>query len=131
MNGLEMFSLKGRTALVTGASRGIGEALCVALARAGADIIGVARSPESLAPVGKEVERAGCRFHALACDVADVGSIEGLFATLREMDLTPEILVNNAGMEQVAPSLDVSESLWDRIVDTNLKGAFFVARGFV
>ncbi len=130
MSGLEMFSLNGQTALVTGASRGIGEALCVALACAGADIIGVARSRDSLTKVGREVEGAGRRFCALACDVGDVGSIERLFADMGEMELTPEILVNNAGMEQVSPSLDVSESLWDRIVDTNLKGAFFVARGF-
>ena len=129
-SGIELFNLSGRTALVTGASRGIGQALALALAEAGADIIAVSRSTEALEDVRKSVSSLGRRCDLLACDVADVGAVQALFDQLANDGVAADILVNNAGIEDVRASSDVDEALWDRIVNTNLKGAFFVAQGF-
>lgn len=122
------FSLGGRKALVTGASRGIGEALAVGLAQAGADVAVAARERSSLAAAQAAVEAAGRRSAAIVMDVRDAGAIragvEAASQTLGGLD----ILLNNAGVEEVRESLAVDETLWDRIVDTNLKGAFFCAQ---
>ncbi|MEQ8967957.1 MAG: glucose 1-dehydrogenase [Azospirillaceae bacterium] len=122
------FSLAGRTALVTGASRGIGRALAVGLAHAGADLWLAARSAGDLAETAAAVEAQGRSARTLALDVTDLAAIEAAFAEIRARDGGLDILVNNAGVEQVSPSVDVDEALWDRILDTNLKGAFFCAR---
>ncbi len=126
----EMFGLKGRLALVTGASRGIGQALAVGLARAGADLVVTARSLSGLADTKENVRGLGRSCTALEVDVRSLESIAALFETLADWGLSPDILVNNAGTEEVRPSLEVDEALWDKIVDTNQKGAFFVAQGF-
>lgn len=124
------FDLSGRTALVTGASRGIGRTIARGLADAGADIVGVARTEAALAPLADEVRAAGTTFTALAADVADTAAVAALFDALAARRIVADVLVNNAGIEEVRPSLDVDEALWDRILDTNLKGAFFVAQRF-
>jgi NAD(P)-dependent dehydrogenase (short-subunit alcohol dehydrogenase family) len=107
----QMFSLTGLKALITGGSRGIGLALAQALKSAGATVVTAARNG---ADIGMDVsDTASCR-----SGVAEaVARMQGL-----------DILVNNAGIEQVSPSLDVDEALWDRILDTNLKGAFFASQ---
>ncbi|MEM8855513.1 MAG: SDR family oxidoreductase [Pseudomonadota bacterium] len=121
-----LFDLTNTTALVTGASRGIGQAMAVGLAQAGADIVAAARSETGLDETRALVEACGRRCTVLPLDVTDRKAV----AALADLDGPPTILVNNAGMEEVSPSTDVSEALWDRIVDTNLKGAFFVAQAF-
>lgn len=126
----DRFSLAGRLALVTGASRGIGQALAVGLAEAGADIVAVARSEGGLAQTAAAVEAAGRKCHVFAADIAASGAASHLFADLAAVGLQPDILVNNAGTEEVAPSRDVTEAQWDAIVGTNLKAAFFVAQAF-
>ncbi|GLK83331.1 SDR family NAD(P)-dependent oxidoreductase [Ancylobacter defluvii] len=128
MTWLSLFELTGRKALVTGASRGIGRMLAVALASAGADVAITARSRSSLAETAAEIEAIGRRAVVLELDVTDAArcrtGVAEAAAALGGLD----ILVNNAGIEQVCPSLDVEEELWDRILDTNLKGAFFCAQ---
>lgn len=124
------FSLQGRQAIVTGASRGIGAALALGLAKAGADVAVLARRIEDLADVSLDIERLGRSSLPIACDVAQVASIQAAAAAIAGAGWTPDILVNNAGFESVSPSADVDEATWDRIVDTNLKGAFFVAQAF-
>jgi len=124
------FDLAGHTALVTGASRGIGAALARGLAAAGAEIIVAARSEAALADVAREIIGAGGRAHAETVDVSDSASVDALFERLSRNGRTPDLLVNNAGTEQVAPALDVTDALWDRIVGVNLKGAFNVAKSF-
>jgi NAD(P)-dependent dehydrogenase (short-subunit alcohol dehydrogenase family) len=122
------FELAGRKALVTGASRGIGEALALGLAQFGADVAVTARDVARLADVSAAIEALGRRAVPIAMDVRDVAGIRGgvaeAAATLGGLDL----VVNNAGVEEVAASLDVEEALWDKILDTNLKGAFFTAQ---
>lgn len=119
------FSLAGKRALITGASRGIGQAIAIGLAQAGADIAVTARSPEGLADTRKQIEAAGRRSLAIAMDVSLVASCAaGVKEAVNELGGL-DILVNNAGIEQLCPSLEVDEKLWDRIFDTNLKGSFF------
>ena len=121
------FSLAGRTALITGASRGIGQALAVAFAGAGADVVITARRREALEETSEFVAAAGASAEALVLDVRLTGEIAAAVSSLgRPLD----ILVNNAGIESVRPSLDVEEALWDTILDTNLKGAFFCSQAF-
>lgn len=117
------FSLAGRRALVTGASRGIGRALAEGLAQAGATVAISGRDAATL----KEAARAiGAK--PIVLDVTSVESVrEGVAGAVTALGGL-DILINNAGVEQVSPSLEVTEELWDRIVDTNLKGAFFVAQ---
>lgn len=122
------FSLLGRKALVTGASRGIGEALALGLARFGADVAIAARDPAKLARVAAAIEATGRRAVPVAMDVSAVASVQAGVAAAAEALGGLDILLNNAGTEQVCPSLEVDEALWDRILDTNLKGAFFVAQ---
>ena len=130
MNGLERFSLEGRVALVTGASRGIGRALAVGLAGAGADVVACGRSESGLGDTRERIETLGRTCHTRVCDVTESGAVEAALAGLAADGIVPTILVNNAGVEEVTPSVDVTEAIWDRIVGTNLKAAFFVAQAF-
>ena len=123
-----MFSLAGKSALVTGASRGIGRAIAEGLASAGADVAITARELASLDDTAAAIGAMGRKPVPVAMDVTDVASIRSGVAQAVKALGGLGILVNNAGMEQVCPSLDIEEDLWDRIFDTNLKGAFFVAQ---
>jgi NAD(P)-dependent dehydrogenase (short-subunit alcohol dehydrogenase family) len=122
------FELAGRRALVTGASRGIGEAIALGLARFGADVAVTARDVARLADVSAEIETLGRRAVPIAMDMADVGGIRGGVAEAAAALGGVDLLVVNAGTEEVCPSLDVEEALWDKILETNLKGAFFTAQ---
>ena len=121
------FSLSGRTALVTGASRDIGAALACALAEAGASIVATARTEADLDRTAETIRAAGGTCRTIACDVTHADSRATLFAAVRE---PATILVNNAGVEEVAPSTEVTDATWEKIVGTNLKAAFFVAQSF-
>ena len=122
------FSLAGRRALVTGASRGIGRALARALAGAGADVALAGRDRDTLETAADEIRALSRGAHAVTMDVSDRDSLRAGVAAAADALGGLDILVNNAGVEQVCPSLDVDEVLWDRILDTNLKGAFFCAQ---
>jgi NAD(P)-dependent dehydrogenase (short-subunit alcohol dehydrogenase family) len=122
------FQLNGRKALVTGASRGIGAALALGLARFGADVAVTSREPARLERVVAQIEGEGRRALRVALDMRDVPAIAGRVAEVAAALGGLDILINNAGTEEVRPSLAVDEALWDRIVDTNLKGAFFTAQ---
>ncbi|KRB36817.1 SDR family oxidoreductase [Microbacterium sp. Root180] len=125
MSGL--FSLDGTTAVVTGARRGIGFAMAVALAEAGADIIGVSASQTA---TGSDIERAvtaaGRRFEGIACDFADPAAVDGLGRALagRRVD----ILVNNAGTIERAPAAEHPIDVWDRVVQINLSSPFHLTQ---
>jgi NAD(P)-dependent dehydrogenase (short-subunit alcohol dehydrogenase family) len=122
------FGLTGQTALVTGASRGIGQALAVALAQAGAELVLAGREPKTLEETADAIRALGRKAFVQRLDVSDVASIGAAFATITETIGGIDILINNAGIEQVKPSLEIDEALWDSLLDTNLKGAFFCAQ---
>jgi len=121
-------SLKGRSALITGASSGLGRAFAGMLARAGAAVALAARRRDSLEQVRADIERAGGRAIAVAMDVTEANSVAEAVRTAAHGLGTLDILVNNAGVTLTQPFLEISEAEWDRQVDTNLKGAFLVAQ---
>jgi NAD(P)-dependent dehydrogenase (short-subunit alcohol dehydrogenase family) len=123
-----LFSLSGKRALVTGASRGIGRAIAEGLALAGADIAIAARGLGALETTAKSIRSTGRKAFPIAMDVLSVASIRKGVAEAAGALSGLDILITNAGVEQVSPSLDVEEDLWDLIIDTNLKGAFFAAQ---
>lgn len=127
---MTLFSLAGRAALVTGASRGIGAALAVGLAEAGADLAIAARDVADLKNTEAQITALGRDCLPIALDVSQSDAIARAFEELSGWSHRLSILVNNAGVEEVRPSAEVDEALWDKILDTNLKGAFFVARAF-
>jgi NAD(P)-dependent dehydrogenase (short-subunit alcohol dehydrogenase family) len=122
------FSLSGKVGVVTGATRGIGRALADGLAAAGALVVVTGRDAAALADVEQAIIAAGARAASQILDVADPASINQAFAEIAARHGRIDILVNNAGVEEVRPSLEVTEPLWDRILGTNLKGAFFCAQ---
>jgi NAD(P)-dependent dehydrogenase (short-subunit alcohol dehydrogenase family) len=123
-----MFDLSGQIALVTGAGRGLGKAIALALGRAGADVAIAGRSVSALAETRSELEALGRRCFAREYDVTDFAAADDLIGEIEAGLGGVDILVNNAGYEQVSPSFDVTEEIWDRIIGTNLKGSFFCAQ---
>lgn len=118
------FSFTGQRVLVTGASRGIGQALAMAFGRAGADLVLTARDATALTDTVEALQRLACKVECLALDQRKADVVKATLGALDPVD----VLINNAGVEEVRPAADIDEALWDRIVDTNLKGAFFVAQ---
>jgi 2-deoxy-D-gluconate 3-dehydrogenase len=123
-----LFSLHGKTALVTGHSRGIGRSMALALAEAGADIIGVSSSLAAGSEVEKEIRAMGRRFTAFAADLTDRVAVYELIAGVRALGRPVDILVNNAGMILRQPAAEHSDENWDRVLSINLDAAFILAR---
>jgi gluconate 5-dehydrogenase len=123
-----LFHLGGRTALVTGTSRGLGQYMARALARAGADLVITSRNLESLAPFQAEIAAMGRRALPVALDVREHASIEAAVACAMEHYGKIDILVNNAGCNVRKPACDVTWEDWNLVLDTNLRGTFFVAQ---
>jgi NAD(P)-dependent dehydrogenase (short-subunit alcohol dehydrogenase family) len=123
-----LFDLSGQVALVTGASRGLGQHFARALARAGADLILTSRRADDLAPFVAEIESLGRRAHPIALDVRSQASILSMAEQVHEAFPQVHILVNNAGCNVRKPALDVSWDDWNLVLDTNLRGTFFVAQ---
>jgi NAD(P)-dependent dehydrogenase (short-subunit alcohol dehydrogenase family) len=123
-----LFDLTGRVALVTGAGRGLGRAIALGLARAGADIAAAARTAEELERLVDEVRQLGRRGSAHPLDVTRVDAIEAVVADVVAVHGGIDILVNNAGTKVPQSALDTTEEAWDHVLDVNLKGAFFCAR---
>ena len=124
----DLFDLNGKIALVTGASQGLGMRFARVIAKHGAKVALAARQVEKLADLKLDIERSGGTASAVRLDVTDAASIEACFEQI-EKDLGPiDVLVNNAGVAVSKSVLQQTESDWDRVIDTNLKGAFFVAQ---
>ncbi len=126
MNG--PFDLSGRTALVTGCRRGIGKAAAVALAAAGADVVGVSASLEPESDVAAEVEALGRSFRGYRCDFADRKAVYELVAAVRRDAGAVDILVNNAGTIARAPAAEHPDEMWDRVLEVNLTAQFVLSR---
>lgn len=125
---LAEFDLTGQTALVTGCSRGLGQVFARALAEAGADLVVTARDAASLAPFRCEVEALGRKCVTLPCDVREQNSIRQMAETALEAVSRIDILVNNAGCNVRKPALDITWDDWNLVLDTNLRGTFFVSQ---
>lgn len=124
---LEKFNLQGKQALVTGASRGIGKACAVALAQAGADIVGVSHSG-AFDEVAAIVRAAGRNFYGYACDFSERRK---LYAFIKELEVAHtgmDILVNNAGTILRKPAADHPDEYWDKVLEVNLNAQFVLSR---
>jgi NAD(P)-dependent dehydrogenase (short-subunit alcohol dehydrogenase family) len=123
-----LFDLSGRVAIVTGTSRGLGQVFARALARAGADLVLTSRNREAVSAFETEVRALGRRALALDLDVRNLESIQKMVAAAEAEFGHIDILVNNAGCNVRKPALDVTWEDWNLILDTNLRGSFFVAQ---
>lgn len=128
---LDKFNLAGKTALVTGCKRGIGFAMAVGLAEAGADIIGVSASLET---TGSEIEKAvtslGRSFTAYQCDFSNRESLYAFITRVKAEKGIPDILINNAGTILREPAATHSDEYWDKVIEVNQSAQFILAREF-
>ncbi len=126
----DMFRLDGKTALVTGCKRGIGKAMAIGLAEAGANIIGVSATLEAGSDVQKEVEALGRTFSAYGCDFADRKAVISFIEKVKQEQPTVDILVNNAGSILREPAATHPDEYWDKIIEINLNAQFILSREF-
>ena len=126
---MSLFSLEGKTALVTGCKRGIGFAMAEALAEAGADILGVSASLEtSGSAIQKAVEATGKFFKGYQCDFSDRKSLYAFIEKVKSENPTIDILVNNAGTILRAPAAEHSDEYWDKVIEVNQNAQFILSR---
>ncbi|HKU26760.1 MAG TPA: glucose 1-dehydrogenase [Candidatus Sulfotelmatobacter sp.] len=123
-----LFDLSGRVAIVTGTSRGLGQVFARALAKAGADLVLTSRTVPSLAAFEQEIKALGRRTVSVELDVRDHESIEITAAAAEAAFGHLDILVNNAGCNIRKPAIEITWEDWNQILDTNLRGSFFVAQ---
>jgi len=124
----ELFDLSGQVAIVTGTSRGLGQHFARALATAGADLVITSRDAKTLSKFENEIKDTGRRILSLELDVRNLQSIQNMVAAAEKFYGRLDILVNNAGCNIRKPALDVTWDDWNLILDTNLRGSFFVAQ---
>ena len=127
MDAARLFDMTGERALVTGASKGLGQHFATVLARHGAAVALAARSTDALAEVRAEIEAAGGRAVALALDVTDRARIEAAVGEAAAALGGLSVVINNAGIAVAKPALDQTDAEFDGVIDTNLKGVFWVA----
>jgi NAD(P)-dependent dehydrogenase (short-subunit alcohol dehydrogenase family) len=125
-----LFSLEGKVAVVTGGTSGIGRALSLGLADAGADVIATARRKEQVDDTAKEIEARGRQTLRMASDVGDRSTLEALLVAVLERFSKVDILVNCAGMIKRTPTLDLPEAEWTNILNTNLTGTLRACQVF-
>jgi NAD(P)-dependent dehydrogenase (short-subunit alcohol dehydrogenase family) len=125
-----LFDLSGRVAVVVGGTSGIGRALALGLADAGADVVATGRREDLVESVASEIQRRGRRSLALSCDVEDLHSLERLRDTCVSSLGGVDILIAAAGRTQRVPSLQMTDDEWARVIDTNLNGVFRTCRVF-
>ncbi len=120
------FNLEGKVALVTGGNTGLGQAMAIALAHAGADIVVAGRS--SAAETGDAVESVGRKYYEIKADFSDPSCVDGVVSSAVEQAGRLDILVNNAGIIKRNDALDFTEEDWDSVMDVNIKSAFFLCQ---
>jgi len=123
-----LFDLSGRTALVTGSSRGLGRAMAEGLAAAGAHILVNGTDPERVGTAVKEMRQAGYEADAAAFDVTSEADVAKAFASFDASGIAVDILVNNAGIQFRKPMIELATADWQRVIDTNLTSAFVIGR---
>ena len=125
---LDKFSLTGKVALVTGCKRGIGKAMAVALAEAGADIIGVSASLGEDSEISHLVTQLGRKFYAYQCDFSQRKSLYQFIEQVKQAHPVVDILVNNAGTILRAPAAEHNDELFDTVMEVNLNAQFILSR---
>ena len=129
MSVLDTFKLEGKTALVTGCKRGIGKAMAIGLAEAGANIIGVSASLELTgSSVAKEVEAKGKKFSAYQCDFSDRKALYAFINQVKKDHPQIDILINNAGTILRAPAAEHPDEMWDKVIEVNQNAQFILTR---
>ena len=124
-----LFDLSGKTALVTGCNKGIGKAMAIGLAEAGADIIGVSASLEPAgSDIEKQVKALGRSFHAYAADLSDRDNLYAFIKKVNEENPVIDILINNAGTIMRKPAAEHPDEYWDKVMSLNLDTPFILAR---
>lgn len=127
---MSLFDLTGKSAVVTGASSGLGVQFAKALARQGADVALLARRVDKLEAVKAEIEALGARCISVPCDVTDTDALKKAAQVIEEAFGKVDILVNNAGVATGAPAEDQSDETWKWIMDVNINGVYFATREF-
>ena len=128
MSVLSSFDLSGKTAVVTGAKRGIGRGMAEALAEAGADIVGVSASLQPGSDVEQAVTSLGRKFTPYQCDFSDRAAVQALAAQLDADGVKPDILINNAGTIKRKPAAEHPDDWWDEVIEVNLSAQFVLSR---
>lgn len=123
-----MFDIKDKVAIVTGANTGLGQAICVAYAKAGAKVLGVAR--RSCAETKAKIDAIGGIFNECTADLSSTTPIDNIIKTAIDLYDTVDILVNNAGIIKRADAVDVTEEDWDSVINVNQKVVFFLSQAF-
>ena len=123
---LEQFDLSGKSAIVTGCSSGLGEAMALGLAEAGADVAGVYNAGQPA--VGEKIEAMGRKFFGIRADLSSIEPVKGIVAQTVETFGRLDILVNNAGILRRNQSVDYTEEDWDAVMNVNLKTLFFLCQ---
>jgi NAD(P)-dependent dehydrogenase (short-subunit alcohol dehydrogenase family) len=126
----EVFGLRGRTAVVTGGSSGIGRSMAVALGRAGARIILVARRPEPMSEVVEELKGHGAEGHAISVDLADRAALTAAVRKITDGYGVPDVLVNSAAVNRRPPMDELTEDDWDVTISANLTAPFLLGQAF-
>lgn len=127
---LDQFKLDGKTAIVTGCSRGIGQGIAIGLAEAGADIIGVSASLRPGSETEQKVRALGRRFTPYQCDFSDRAALYRWIAAVKAKQPPVDILFNNAGTILRKPAAEHPDDFWDKVLETNLSSQFILAREF-
>jgi len=127
---MKTFDLSGKIALVTGSSRGIGQAIAIGLAKAGADIIGVSSSVQGNCKTRSTIEELGRNFKSYSCDFSKRTALNSFIKEVKDKGINPDILVNNAGTIKRAPALTHSDDLWDSVIEVNLNAQFILSSEF-
>jgi len=122
------FDVKGKYALITGASSGLGRQFALCLAEQGANVAIMARRIQKLEEVKKEVEAYGVKCLAIPCDVTDSQQVKSAIDTVAESFGRIDILINNAASSFSTPAVDTDDETWNKVINTNVNGVFFVAR---
>lgn len=130
MSVLDKFSLRGKKAVVIGASRGLGKSMALAIADAGADVIVTSRSLEPLEEVAESIKKLGRKSYPVQCDITDIKQIERLHQFAVDKLSRVDILINVAGTTIRKPSTEITEDDWEKVANVNIKGMLFACKMF-